>query len=321
MKLVISIIMAIILDLILGDPQFLTHPVIIMGRCISKLEKILRRIFPDTEKGQLFAGLCLAIIMPVGTYAFFYIILLLLNQMHWILAFIFETFWCYQAIAIRDMIKESRGVYTAVTTGSIRDARQAVSRIVGRDTSVLDRKGVIKAAVETVAENFSDGVMAPLLYMAIGGAPLALAYKSVNTMDSMVGYKNDKYLYFGRCAARLDDIAGFIPSRLSAIILILASLFCGKNAKNAFKIWIRDRYNHASPNSAQTEAVMAGALEVQLAGPAVYFGKKYDKPFIGDDIKEIVDTNILDANRIFVVGSLMAGGLLCVIRTAVIILL
>ena len=271
MKLVISIIMAIILDLILGDPQFLTHPVIIMGRCISKLEKILRRIFPDTEKGQLFAGLCLAIIMPVGTYAFFYIILLLLNQMHWILAFIFETFWCYQAIAIRDMIK---GVYTAVTTGSIRDARQAVSRIVGRDTSVLDRKGVIKAAVETVAENFSDGVMAPLLYMAIGGAPLALAYKSVNTMDSMVGYKNDKYLYFGRCAARLDDIAGFIPSRLSAIILILASLFCGKNAKNAFKIWIRDRYNHASPNSAQTEAVMAGALEVQLAGPAVYFGKK-----------------------------------------------
>ncbi len=176
-------------------------------------------------------------------------------------------------------------------------ARQAVGRIVGRDTEALTREGVIRAAVETVAENASDGVIAPLFYMMLGGAPLALTYKAVNTMDSMVGYKNERYLHFGRAAAKLDDAANCLPSRIAALLWVAAAALTGNDAKGAWRIWRRDRRNHASPNSAQTESACAGALGVQLAGPATYFGQYYDKPTIGDATRPIEPEDILRANR------------------------
>ena len=193
-------------------------------------------------------------------------------------------------------------------------ARIAVSRIVGRDTQALTAEGVTKAAVETVAENASDGVIAPLLYMLLGGAPLALTYKAINTMDSMVGYKNTQYLYFGRAAAKLDDIANFLPSRIAALLWVAAAALTGNDARSAWRIWRRDRRNHASPNSAQTESACAGALNVQLAGPAYYFGEYYPKPTIGDAVRPIEPEDIRRANRMMYAESLLALALGLVIR-------
>ena len=210
-----------------------------------------------------------------------------LGRIHPALRFCVETFWCYQALAVKGLRDESRNVHRKLTGATLEEARTAVARIVGRDTQQLSPEGVTKAAIETVAENFSDGVVAPMLYMVLGGAPLALCYKAINTMDSMVGYKNEKYLYFGRAAARLDDGANYVPSRLAALFLLGAAVLTGMDGKRAFAIWRRDQRNHASPNSAQTEAVMAGALGVQLAGPAYYFGVRCEKPTIGDSLRPV----------------------------------
>ena len=198
-------------------------------------------------------------------------------------------------------------VYHALKTGTLEDGRHAVSMIVGRDTQALDEKGVIKAAVETVAENFSDGVLAPMFYMVIGGPVLMFLYKGINTMDSMVGYKNDRYLYFGRCAARLDDAANFIPSRLAGIMLILAAYLGNFSGKDAKRIFLRDRKKHASPNSAQTESAAAGALQIQLAGNAYYFGKLHEKQFIGDPIREIQVEDIRRMNKLMYLASIMSA--------------
>ena len=189
-------------------------------------------------------------------------------------------------------------VYDRLKNGTLDEARYAVSMIVGRDTQSLTEEGVTKAAVETVAENSSDGIIAPMFYMAIGGAWLMFLYKGINTMDSMLGYKNDKYLYFGRCAAKLDDVANFIPARISGWLMVAATVFVKMDTKNAAKIYRRDRRNHASPNSAQTEAAMAGALDVQLAGNAYYFGKLYEKPTIGDAIRPVEVEDIRRSNRL-----------------------
>lgn len=205
-------------------------------------------------------------------------------------------------------------VYRKLTGDTLENARTAVARIVGRDTGNLSAEGVTKAAVETVAENFSDGVVAPMLYMLVGGAPLALCYKAVNTMDSMIGYKNDRYLYFGRAAAKLDDAANYIPSRLAALLLIAISAVTGGSTQNAWRIWRRDRRNHASPNSAQTESVVAGALGVQLAGPAYYFGKLYPKPFIGDPMRQIEPEDIKRVNRMLYAASVLSLILMCLVR-------
>ncbi len=208
-------------------------------------------------------------------------------------------------------------VYERLKQGDLTGARQAVSRIVGRDTEALTAEEVAKAAVETVAENFSDGVAAPLFYMLLGGAPLALAYKAVNTMDSMVGYKNDRYRHFGRAAAKLDDGANFIPSRLAALAWIGGAAIAGQDAGNAWRIWRRDRRNHASPNSAQTESACAGALGVRLGGPARYFGKLYEKPTIGDALRPVEPEDIPRANRTLyaaAVLALTAGGALALLR-------
>ena len=295
-----------VLDAVFGDPAWLPHPVVWMGRCISALEKRLRAVLPKTPRGELLGGGIVAAVLPLATLAVTGAICTLAARLHPLAGLAVQLFWCAQALAARGLVQESRNVYKELAKGDLPAARRAVARIVGRDTENLTAEGVTKAAVETVAENASDGVIAPLFYMLIGGAPLALTYKAINTMDSMLGYKNKKYLYFGRCAAKLDDAANWLPSRLAALLWVAAAALTGGSAKGAWRIWRRDRYNHASPNSAQTESTCAGALGVQLAGPAYYFGAYYDKPTIGDALRPIEPEDILRADRMMYTESVLA---------------
>ena len=301
----IALAAGFLLDLIFGDPRWLYHPVCLIGNLISVLEKGIRRIFPKTNAGELAGGVVETILVCLFSFGVPAVLLSLLYGHFPVAGVILETFWCYQLLATRSLKDESMKVYDRLVNGTIEEARYAVSMIVGRDTENLSETGVTKAAVETIAENTSDGVIAPLLFLAIGGPALGFLYKSINTMDSMVGYKNDKYLYFGRCAAKLDDVVNYIPARISAWLMILASACERMNWKNAEKIYKRDRYCHASPNSAQTEAVMAGALEVQLAGDAVYFGKVVKKPTIGDDIRPVEAEDIKRANHLMYLTSFL----------------
>lgn len=305
MEILITAAAGFALDLLLGDPERVPHPVVYMGRAISALEKTLRRLFPKTNKGELAAGAVLAAVMSAGTLTVTALLCFALGKIHPALRWAAEIIWCWQALAMRGLREETMKVRDKLDHDTLDAARRQVSRVVGRDTAALSPEGVTKAAVETVAENFSDGVIAPLFWMLIGGAPLALCYKAINTMDSMVGYKNEKHLYFGRVAARLDDLANLVPARISALLLILAAALCGHDAKNAYKIWRRDRRKHESPNSAQTEAAMAGALGVRLAGPASYFGVMHEKPFIGDALRPIETEDIARANRLMYAGSFL----------------
>ena len=310
----LAVLGGFVLDAVFGDPAWLPHPVVLMGKCISKLEKTLRAQFPKTQQGELLAGAVLAFCLPVGTFLLTSAVCLLAAKISPWLGLAMQMFWCGQALAAKGLVQESRNVYNKLVKPDLPAARKAVSRIVGRDTENLTAEGVTKAAVETVAENASDGVIAPLLYMLLGGAPLALTYKAINTMDSMVGYKNETYLYFGRAAAKLDDVANYIPSRLAALLWAAAAALTGNDAKGAWRIWRRDRRNHASPNSAQTESACAGALGVQLAGPAYYFGEYYPKPTIGDALRPIEPQDILRADRMMYAASILALVLGLVIR-------
>lgn len=303
MKILCVCLIGMILDWIFGDPVWLYHPVRIIGKWISFLEKILRKFAGDqegNEKKLLIAGGILWMLVILASAAVPMGILYLAEKFSPCAAFVLECFWCYQLLAARSLGKESKKVYKKLIQDDLSGARLAVSMIVGRDTENLTVEGVTKAAVETVAENTNDGVIAPLIYMLIGGPILGFVYKAVNTMDSMLGYKNEKYLYFGRVAAKMDDVAGFIPARISALLMILASCLLGMDGKNALWIWKRDRRKHASPNAAQTEAVCAGALQVQLAGDAWYFGKKYEKDTIGDPIREIEPRDILRSEKLMI---------------------
>ena len=292
-----------VLDTLFGDPPWLPHPVVLMGKAISALEKRLRARLPQTPQGELLGGAVVAFTLPVGTFLLTSLICLGAAKLSPWLGLAVQMFWCGQALAAKGLAQESTNVYRALIKPDLPAARKAVSRIVGRDTQNLTLEGVTKAAVETVAENASDGVIAPLLYMLLGGAPLALTYKAINTMDSMLGYKNEKYLYFGRAAAKLDDAANYLPSRLAGLLWCAAAALTGNSPKGAWRIWRRDRRNHASPNSAQTESACAGALGVQLAGPAYYFGEYYPKPTIGDALRPIEPQDILRANRMMYVAS------------------
>ena len=303
-----------VLDCLLGDPAWLPHPVVYMGKAISALEKRLRARLPKTPQGELLGGAIVAFCLPVGTFLLTSLVCLGAARISPWLGLAVQMFWCGQALAAKGLAQESTNVYRELVKPDLPAARRAVSRIVGRDTQDLTLEGVTRAAVETVAENASDGVIAPLLYMLLGGAPLALTYKAINTMDSMVGYKNEKYLYFGRAAAKLDDVANYIPSRLAALLWIMAAAFTRNDAKGAWRIWRRDRRNHASPNSAQTESACAGALGVQLAGPAYYFGEYYPKPTIGDQLRPIEPEDILRADRMMYVASGFALAWGCAIR-------
>ena len=303
-----------VLDAVFGDPAWLPHPVVYMGKAISALEKRLRARLPKTPQGELLGGAIVAFCLPVGTFLLTSLVCLGAARISPWLGLAVQMFWCGQALAAKGLAQESTNVYRELVKPDLPAARRAVSRIVGRDTQDLTLEGVTRAAVETVAENASDGVIAPLLYMLLGGAPLALTYKAINTMDSMLGYKNEKYLYFGRAAAKLDDVANYIPSRLAALLWIMAAAFTRNDAKGAWRIWRRDRRNHASPNSAQTESACAGALGVQLAGPAYYFGEYYPKPTIGDPLRPIEPEDILRADRMMYVASGFALAFGCAIR-------
>ena len=306
MMTVWAVLGGFVLDALFGDPAWLPHPVVYMGKAISKLEKFLRPRLPKTPQGELLGGAIVAFCLPVGTFLLTGLVCWGAARLHPLLGLAVQMFWCGQALAARGLVQESTNVYKELKKPDLPGARKAVSRIVGRDTAELTAEGVTKAAVETVAENASDGVIAPLLYMLIGGAPLALTYKAINTMDSMLGYKNEKYLYFGRVPAKLDDAANYIPSRLAGLLWVAASALTGNSARGAWKIWRRDRRRHASPNSAQTESACAGALGVQLAGPAYYFGQYYPKLTIGDALRPIEPEDILRANRMMYAESILA---------------
>ena len=305
MLILYAMLIGFALDLLLGDPAWLPHPVVLMGRYISWYEKRLRPLFPKTQRGELLGGAGLAVSLPLLTLALCVAVCHIARCLGPMAELILQSFWCFQALAARGLAQESGRVYAALKRGDLPGARQAVSRIVGRDTEALDAEGVAKAAVETVAENFSDGVAAPLLYMMLGGAPLALCYKAVNTMDSMVGYKNERYLHFGRAAAKLDDAANHLPSRIAALFWIAAALLTGLDARSAYRIWRRDARLHLSPNAGQTESACAGSLGVQLGGAAWYFGRRYEKAALGDARRPCEAEDIRRANRMMLCGSVL----------------
>ena len=293
-----AIVAGFILDLIFGDPHWLPHPICLIGNLIGFLEKNLRRLLAPAKTALLLGGALMVVIVLSLSFAVPYAVLMLAEQVNPWLRFALETIMFYQIFATKCLRDESMKVYTALHNNDLEDARVKLSWIVGRDTKELTAEEVTKGAVETVAENTADGIIAPMFYMFIGGAPLAFLYKGINTMDSMVGYKNDKFLYFGRCAAKLDDVANFIPARITGILMILASYFLNMNAAGAWKIFWRDRYNHLSPNSAMTESVTAGALNIQLGGDHYYFGKLVHKDTIGDNIRPVVAEDIVAVNNL-----------------------
>ena len=316
----VALVMGYILDLIFGDPYWMPHPVRFIGNLISLLEKVIRRFMPKTKRGEYIGGIIFTVMVVSISMVIPLVIILMAKSINKYLALTVETFMCYQILATKSLKVESMKVYDELAKNDLPSARKAVSMIVGRDTKDLTFSGVAKAAVETVAENTSDGIIAPMIFIAIGGAPMGFFYKAINTMDSMVGYKNEKYMNFGRFAAKLDDVVNYLPARISAYQMILSSFFLRYDYKNAFKIYKRDRYNHASPNSAQTESVCAGALDVQLAGNAYYFGKLYEKPTIGDDIREINYDDIKKANRLLYCTSFISIVIISVIKISIILM-
>ena len=316
----VALVMGYILDLIFGDPYWMPHPVRFIGNLISILEKVIRRFMPKTKRGEYIGGIILTVMVVSISMVIPLVIILMAKSINTYLALTVETFMCYQILATKSLKVESMKVYDELAKNDLPSARKAVSMIVGRDTKNLTFSGVAKAAVETVAENTSDGIIAPMIFIAIGGAPMGFFYKAINTMDSMVGYKNERYINFGRFAAKLDDVVNYLPARISAYQMILSSFFLRYDYKNAFKIYKRDRYNHASPNSAQTESVCAGALDVQLAGNAYYFGKLYEKPTIGDDIREINYDDIKKANRLLYCTSFISIVIISIIKITIILM-
>ena len=288
------------LDWMFGDPVCIPHLVRLMGRMIARLELELRRRMRGRE---LAAGAVLTFIMCAVWWMVPWGLFRLVRSAGFPGSFLFlfclETFICYQMMAARGLCTESMKVCRSLEDGEVEMARHHVSMIVGRDTSVLDRDGIARAAVETVAENASDGVVAPFLFMALLGPAGGTFYKAVNTMDSMIGYKNDTYRFFGRTAALLDDVLNLIPARVTGCLMVLAAFFIpGMDGMNGWRIFLRDRKKHASPNSAHGEAACAGILHLRLAGDAWYFGSLHKKPFIGEYDRPIVPADIRRANQL-----------------------
>lgn len=307
----LALLIGFCLDLLLGDPHWAPHPVRAIGALIAGLEKLLRKMLPKSPAGELTGGVALVLLTLAIPTGLTILLLWACNLVSPWLALAVESLLSYQLLATKSLAAESRKVYDALKTGDLDQARYAVSMIVGRDTALLDEAGVARAAVETVAENASDGVIAPLIFLAIGGAPLGMFYKAANTMDSMVGYKNDQYLYFGRAAAKFDDILNLIPARVAGVLMCLGGAAAGYDGKNAWRIFIRDRKNHKSPNSAHTEAACAGALQLRLAGPNYYFGQLVEKPYIGDDQRPIEPLDILRSGRILYATAFFALLVFC----------
>ncbi len=300
----LSIYTGYVLDLIIGDPYSFPHPVRYIGKLISIVEKQIRKI-TSSDKGLKIAGFFLWFIVVGVTFGITTLVLQLF-KFNKVAYFIVNTILIYTTLATKCLKDESSKIYKVLKTGDLEKSRIQLSYIVGRDTTNLNEKEIVRATVETVAENTVDGIIAPLFYGFIGGAPLAMAYKAVNTLDSTVGYKNDKYYYLGFASAKIDDIANYIPARLGVILLSLGSLFAGFNFKDALKIGIRDRKNHKSPNCAFSEGAVAGALGIQLGGTNVYFGKEVYKPTIGDKTREIEIEDIVRTNKIMYSSSIIS---------------
>ena len=293
-----ALILGFFLDLLIGDPHGIPHPVVYIGKLIDVTEKGMRKMFPKTVRGENFAGAVVWLIVVTVSAGIPLLVLHLAYGANCWLGLLLETILCAQILATKSLKTESMKVYQALQTGNLSKARYAVSMIVGRDTQYLDEAGVTRAAVETVAENTSDGIIAPMLFLAIGGAPLGFFYKAVNTMDSMLGYVEMPYKNVGLVPAKMDDVFNYIPARISAFLMLAAGGFLGMDVKNGWKIFKRDRYNHSSPNSAQTESVCAGLLGLRLAGDAWYHGVLHKKKFIGDPIREIEPEDIPRACRL-----------------------
>ena len=298
----VVVVSGFIADRIFGDPVYPLHPIRLMGRYISKGEKLLRR-GKQNRAVAFILGMLLSITLVAACFALPFILLTYLYRLHIVAGIAVETALCYCLFAAKALKDESMKVYRALEKDDLAEARRQLSGIVGRDTQSLNEEEISKAAVETIAENLSDGVIAPMIYMFIGGAPLGFAYKAVNTLDSMIGYKNEKYAYFGKFAARMDDAANLIPSRLSALLMITASPLCGMKAGRALKTFLRDRYKHKSPNSAQTESACAGALGISLSGDHFYGGELVQKPLIGDPLRPVEKEDIKLANKLMYASS------------------
>lgn len=328
----LSFFFGFVLDLIFGDPHWRFHPVCLIGNFIGFLERRLNtnwQIQIADSKKTVIVGLdpailkasrsirrrgLLTVILVCSLFMILSFFLLLISyKISWIFGCVIESILTYFLLALKSLKTESMKVYSALENETIDDARKAVSMIVGRDTKNLSDEGVTKAAVETIAENASDGVAAPMIFLALGGPVLGFFYKCVNTMDSMIGYKNERFIDFGRAAAKLDDFVNFLPSRICTLLMIFSCNFLGKDfdAKNAWRIFKRDRFNHESPNSAQTESAMAGALRIKLAGPAFYEGKLEQKPFLGDDLRKIEHKDIKRANKLLYFSSFLLEAVLC----------
>ena len=297
-ELFCAMLLGFLLDCLLGDPRTVPHPVVCMGRLISWLEKAFRALFPKTKLGENLAGGCIWLVTVAVSFLIPWGLLKLAGTVSPWLRLLLQAIFCWQVLAAKSLRQESMKVYEALKTGTIEDARYAVSMIVGRDTQALDADAVTRAAVETVAENCSDGVIAPMLYFALGGGPLAFAYKAVNTMDSMLGYVEPPYQNVGLVPARMDDVCNYLPARISGIMMLLAGGLLGLNFRNGWKIFLRDRYNHASPNSAQTESACAGLLGLRLAGDAWYHGVLHKKKYIGEALRPITPEDIPLSDRL-----------------------
>ena len=307
------IAVAFLLDWVFGDPKFIPHIATLIGKSISGSEKLLRKLFRKNASGEKAAGLWLALGIPMfwgGVILLVYAILVLVNPF---IGLLFEVFICWQCLAARSMQKAAKKVESGLGNG-IEEARKTVSEIVDRDTDKLDEAGVIRAAVESVAQNACSGIAAPLFYMMIGGAPLAVAYKAINTLDDMVGYKNERYRWFGRASAKLNDIVNFIPARIAALFLIAAAYLCGFDAKSAFAVLKRDRKNHPDTNAVQCQAACAGALGIQLGGGAYYSGKWSKMPYIGDASRALKCDDITNACQIMMNAAIIAETAVLLIR-------
>ena len=316
----LALVIGFCVDLLVGDPHGLPHPVIFIGKLIGFLEKRLRKIFPKTKRGENIAGGVLWLLVALISFGIPAAVLAVCHRISPWLRLAVESLMCWQILATKSLRDESMKVYAALQSGDLEKSRYAVSMIVGRDTARLDDAGVTRAAVETVAENTSDGIVAPLIYLAIGGAPLGFFYKAMNTMDSMLGYVEPPYKNIGLVPAKMDDVMNFLPSRLSALLMIAAGFLLGLDGKNGWRIFRRDRFNHASPNSAQTESVCAGLLGVRLAGDAWYHGVLHKKQYIGDATREITHRDIPLTCRLMYLTAFLSF-LMCVLGKLLFVLI
>lgn len=305
MHLFLSLLIGAVLDLLIGDPVWIPHPVRGIGAMTAAFERMLLK--KGDSPGKAFCKGLISVLAVVGiTAGAAWAAVRILMRIHPVLGIAGESVLCCYCLAARNLKQESERVQTALEQKGIVEARRAVSRIVGRDTDCLTREGVIRAAVETVAENASDGVIAPMFWFVLLGPAGMAGYKAVNTMDSMIGYRNARYEFYGRAAARMDDVVNFLPSRLTGLLLVASAFLLGMDGKNAWKIFLRDRNASKSPNAGQAESACAGALDIQLLGNAVYGGIPVEKPTIGDPIREPEPEDIGRANRLMLAASALA---------------